>query len=71
MNFPFTKTNLIVFNFRPDLMKEREVSLLEKSKLKDLIKKYEIEFTKQTGRSLTKEDREFHKDEFERYKVSI
>ena len=71
MNFPFTKTNLIVFNFRPDLMKEREVSLLEKSKLKDLIKKYEIEFTKQTGRALTKEDREFHKDEFERYKVSI
>lgn len=50
-------------------MKERDQSLLEKTKLKDIIKKYEAEFVKQTGRQLTKEDREFHKDEFERYKV--
>lgn len=52
-----------------ELVKEREISIIEKTKLKDLIKKYEIEFAKQTGRALSKEDREYHKDEFERYKV--
>jgi hypothetical protein len=57
--------------FRTELLKEREYSLSEKTKLKEIIKKYEIEFTKQNGRALVKEDREFHKDEFERYKVKI
>ena len=49
--------------------KEKELSMLEKTKLKDLIKKYEIDFSKTNGRSLNKEDREFHKEDFERYKV--
>lgn len=43
----------------------------EKTKLKDQIKKYELEFAKQMGRALTKEDREYHKEDFERYKVSL
>ncbi len=42
----------------------------EKLKLKDLIKKYESEFVKINGRTLSKEDREFHKEDFEKYKVS-
>lgn len=46
------------------------MALLEKSKLKDTIKKYESEFTKATGRALSKEDREYHKDDFEKYKVA-
>lgn len=53
-----------------ELNKEKEISLLEKSKLKDMIKKYESDFTKATGRPLSKEDREFHKEDFEKYKVS-
>jgi hypothetical protein len=44
---------------------------LEKTKLKDLIKKYETDFIKTTGRQLSKEDREYHKEDFERYKVNI
>jgi len=44
--------------------------LQEKLKLKDLIKKYESEFVKINGRTLSKEDREFHKEDFEKYKVS-
>lgn len=53
-----------------ELNKEKEMALLEKSKLKDTIKKYESEFTKATGRALSKEDREYHKDDFEKYKVA-
>ena len=45
------------------------MAILEKTKLKDLIKKHEIEFVKSTGRMLTKEDREFHKEDFEQYKI--
>ena len=45
--------------------------MAEKTKLKDLIKKYEAEFTKQSGRPLSKDDREFHKEDFERYKVPV
>jgi hypothetical protein len=56
--------------FRAELNKEKEISLLEKTKLKDLIKKYETDFIKATGRQLTKEDREYHKEDFERYKVN-
>ena len=41
-----------------ELNKEKDQALLEKAKLKELIKKYEVEFTKATGRQLTKEDRE-------------
>lgn len=44
------------------------MATLEKIKLKESIKKYEFEFIKSTGRSLTKEDREHHKEEFEKYK---
>lgn len=51
-----------------ELNKEKDMALLEKSKLKDTIKKYESEFTKATGRALSKEDREYHKDDFEKYK---
>jgi len=53
------------------LNKEKDSCLHEKTKLKDHIKKYETEFMKSTGRPLAKEDREFHKDDFERYKVSL
>ena len=53
------------------MIKERDQSLLDKTKLKEVIKKYEMEFTKQSGRPLSKEDREFHKEDFERYKVSL
>ncbi len=61
---------MVNFLLRSELIKERDQSLLEKTKLKEIIKKYEIEFIKQSGRPLSKEDREFHKDDFERYKVS-
>jgi len=54
---------------RPELLKEKEAVFQEKTKLKDKIKNFELEFTKQTGRPLAKEDREYHKDDFERYKV--
>lgn len=53
----------------PELNKEKEACMHEKTKLKDQIKKYELEFAKQMGRALTKEDREYHKEDFERYKV--
>jgi hypothetical protein len=43
--------------------------LQEKTKLKEIIKKCESEFIKSNGRPLTKEDREFHKEDFEKYKV--
>ena len=56
--------------FRAELNKEKEISLLEKTKLKDMIKKYETDFIKATGRQLSKEDREYHKEDFERYKVN-
>ena len=56
---------------RSELNKEKEMSLQEKTKLKDTIKKYESEFSKTNGRSLNKEDREYHKEDFERYKVLI
>ena len=56
--------------FRAELNKEKEISLVEKTKLKDLIKKYETDFIKATGRQLSKEDREYHKEDFERYKVN-
>lgn len=52
-----------------ELLKEKEMVLQEKNKLKDKIKNFEVEFTKQTGRPLTKEDRDLHKEDFERYKV--
>lgn len=52
-----------------ELNKEKDSCLHEKTKLKDHIKKYETEFIKSTGRPLAKEDREFHKDDFERYKI--
>lgn len=52
-----------------ELNKEKDISLIEKAKLKDVIKKYEIEFSKINNRSLNKEDREFHKEDFERYKI--
>jgi len=55
--------------FRLELSKEKEACMHEKTKLKDQIKKYETEFAKQMGRPLTKEDREYHKEDFERYKV--
>jgi hypothetical protein len=51
------------------LNKEKESSLLEKGKLKDVIKKYENDFNKATGRNLSKEDRDYHKEDFEKYKV--
>lgn len=55
---------------RLQLNREKEVSNQEKTKLKDLIKKYEIEFARVNGRALSKEDREYHKDDFEKYKVN-
>ena len=61
----------VCFFLRSELIKERDQSLLDKTKLKEVIKKYEVEFTKQSGRPLSKEDREFHKEDFERYKVSL
>jgi hypothetical protein len=61
---------LILLFKRAELTKEKEASLQEKLKLKDLIKKYESEFVKINGRTLSKEDREFHKEDFEKYKVS-
>lgn len=51
-----------------ELLSEKEMSVQEKAKLKDKIKNFENDFVKQTGRSLAKEDREFHKEDFERYK---
>jgi hypothetical protein len=51
------------------LNKEKEIALHEKAKLKETIKKYESEFAKANNRSLNKEDREFHKEDFEKYKV--
>ena len=54
---------------RNELLREKDQSLLEKAKLKELIKKYEYEFIKSTGRKLTKDDREYHKDDFEKYKI--
>ncbi len=51
------------------MLREKDQSLLEKAKLKDLIKKYEVEFVKTTGRQLSKEDREYHKEDFEKYKI--
>jgi hypothetical protein len=52
-----------------ELNKEKESCLFEKTKLKDHIKKYEIEFSKSTGRPLGKEDREYQKEDFEKYKI--
>ena len=52
-----------------ELNKEKEISLHEKTRLKDQIKKHELEFVKQMGRPLNKEDREYHKEDFERYKI--
>ncbi len=49
--------------------KEKEQSMLEKGKLKDVIKKIESDFMRTNGRQLTKDDREYHKEEFEKYKV--
>ena len=43
--------------------------MVEKARLKELIKKYESEFFKATGRALSKEDREYHKEDFEKYKI--
>ncbi|RNA22132.1 FAM13A isoform X1 [Brachionus plicatilis] len=64
-NKPFLNLHSLSLN---ELNKEKEMATLEKLKLKESIKKYEFEFIKSTGRSLTKEDRELHKEEFEKYK---
>ena len=61
----------VICQKRIELNKEKDSCLHEKTKLKDHIKKYESEFMKQTGRPLAKEDREYHKEDFERYKVSL
>lgn len=63
---PFLNLHSLSLN---ELNKEKEIAAMEKTKLKELIKKYEIEFIKSTGRTLTKEDREYHKEEFEKYKI--
>ena len=68
----FVKSSVTSYFFnRAELNKEKEVSLHEKARLKETIKKYESEFNKANNRSLNKEDREFHKEDFERYKVSF
>ena len=58
-------------NTRVELNKEKEMSLQEKARLKETIKKFESDFNKANNRSLNKEDREFHKEDFERYKVRV
>lgn len=60
--------NLHSFNLS-ELMKEKDVTLQEKTNLKDKIKNFENDFMKKMGRTLGKEDRELHKDDFDRYKV--
>ena len=60
-----------MINIRVELNKERELTMLEKTKLKEMIKRYEAEFFKFNNRQLSKEDREYHKEDFERYKVSF
>lgn len=60
---------LLNCDHRHELNREKEQSLLEKSRLKDQIKKIEADFFKATGRQLTKEDREYHREDFEKYKV--
>ena len=55
--------------FSNELIKEKENAHLDKNKLKDQIKKCEADFQKAAGRALTKEDREYHKEDFERYKL--
>ena len=54
-----------------ELMKERDCAGVEKAKLKEVIKKYEMEWSRQAGRPLSKENRELHKEDFDRYKVGI
>ena len=54
---------------RSELLAEKDIAQQEKAKIKEKIKTFETEFTKQTGRPLAKEDREFHKEDFERYKI--
>ncbi|CAF0964844.1 unnamed protein product, partial [Brachionus calyciflorus] len=65
-NKPFANLQSLSLN---ELTKEKDMATMEKTKLKELIKKYEIDFVKSTGRALTKEDREYHKEEFEKYKI--
>ena len=55
--------------FRNELIKERDSTLQDKNKLKDIIKKHESDFLQINGRPLQKDDREFYKDDFEKYKV--
>ena len=50
-------------------MKEKDLALQEKVKLKEIIKKFDSDFFQINGRTLQKDDREFYKDEFEKYKV--
>jgi hypothetical protein len=50
-------------------LRERDQSLLEKARLKELIKKLESDFLKAMSRTLSKEDREYHKEDFEKYKI--
>lgn len=72
--FFFVKSSSTSFFFvfkRAELNKEKEISLHEKARLKETIKKYESDFNKANNRSLNKEDREFHREDFERYKVSF
>jgi hypothetical protein len=53
------------------LLKEKELSLQEKNRLKDVIKKIEADFYKVKGRIITKEDKEYHREEAEKYKVQL
>ena len=56
---------------RIELVKEKDLALQEKNKLKEIIKKYENDFLIKNGRALQKDDREYYKDDFEKYKVNL
>lgn len=45
------------------------MSIQEKNRLKEIIKKHENDFMQINGRALQKDDREYYKDDFEKYKV--
>ena len=59
------------FSSRNELLIEKDQALQEKAKLKDIIKRHESDFMQINGRALQKEDREFYKDDYEKYKVTF
>ncbi len=67
--FFFFQIIIVLILNRIELVKEKDLALQEKNKLKEIIKKYENDFLLKNGRALQKDDREYYKDDFEKYKV--